>query len=90
MAVWVRRHVTAERLGEGNAGSPERPPTPSWIEPSVYDIFEPDGTYLGEVRVPKGTRVMIARRDSTWGTRQGDAGEVYVVRLRIERAADGA
>lgn len=88
--VWVRRHVTAERLDEGDTGSPERPPTPSWVEPPVYDVFEPDGTYLGEVRVPKGTRLIIVRGESAWGTRQGEAGEIYVVRLRVERAADGA
>jgi hypothetical protein len=87
--VWVRLHVTAERLDEGDTGTPERPPTPSWVEPSVYDVFEPDGTYLGEVRVPKGTRLSIVRGESAWGTRQGEAGEIYVVRLRVERAADG-
>jgi hypothetical protein len=32
---------------------------------------------------------MIVRGESAWGTRQGEAGEIYVVRLRVERAADG-
>ena len=88
--VWVLRHVTAERLNEGDEGTPDRPPSPAWVEPSVYDLFEPDGTYLGEVRVPKGTRLSLARGESAWGTRQGEAGENYVVRLRIERATESA
>jgi len=82
--VWVRRHVTAERLAESDTGSAERPPSPSWVEPSVFDVFEPDGTYLGEVRVPKGTTLSIARGEVAWGTRQGDAGEIYVVRLSVQ------
>jgi hypothetical protein len=32
--------------------------------------------------------IAIRGGKSAWGTRQGDAGEIYVVRLRIERAAD--
>jgi len=87
--VWVQRHVAAERLAEGDTGTSSRPPSPSWIEPSVYDVFEPDGTYLGEVRVPKGTTLAIVRGDLAWGTRQGDAGETYVVRLRMEHPPKG-
>jgi len=85
----VQRHVAAERLAEGDTGTSSRPPSPSWIEPSVYDVFEPDGTYLGEVRVPKGTTLAIVRGDLAWGTRQGDAGKTYVVRLRVEHPPKG-
>ena len=84
--IWVRRHVTAERLAESDTGSSERPPSPAWVEPSVFDVFEPDGTYLGEVRVPRGTTLSVARGDVAWGTRQGDAGETYVVRLSVQHA----
>ncbi len=85
--VWVQRHVTAERTGEGDAGTEQRAPRLSWREPSVYDVFEPDGTYLGEVRVPKGTSLMLVRGEQAWGTRTGEDGEVYVVRLRVEHDA---
>ncbi len=88
--VWVMRHVTAERLGEATEGTPQRQPSPAWIEPSVYDVFEPDGTYLGQVRVPKGTRVMLARGETAWGTRVGEDGELLVVRLRVAHGADAA
>ena len=84
--VWVRRHVTAERLAESDTGSSERPPSPSWVEPSVFDVFEPDGTYLGEVRVPSGTTLSVVRGEWAWGTRQGDSGETYVVRLKVHQA----
>ena len=86
--VWVQRHVTAERMGEPVPATPERPPSLTWRERSVYDVFEADGTFLGEVRVPNATRLMLARGERAWGTRTGEDGEVYVVRLRVQRAED--
>ena len=53
----------------------------------MYDVFEPDGTYLGEARVPRATTLMKVRGESAWGTRQGEAGEIYVVRLQVDRGA---
>lgn len=82
--IWVRRHVTAEQSEvEALEATPDRPPSRSWIEPVVYDVFEPEGTYLGEVRIPKGTSLMLTRGETAWGTRTGESGEIYVVRLRI-------
>lgn len=83
--IWVRRHVNAEHVPAEGQATPEQPPPPSWTEPPVYDVFEPDGVYLGEVHVPRGTALLVARGEAAWGTREGAAGEVYVVRLRIER-----
>lgn len=83
--VWVRRSVTAEKLREGTPGTPQRPPTPSWVEPSVYDVFEPDGSYLGEVHVPRGTTLRLVHGETAWGTREGEGGEILVVRLRLDR-----
>lgn len=83
--VWVRRHVTAVKVREGTPGTPERPPTTSYGEPWVYDVFEPNGTYLGEVRAPEGTSVWLVHRDTAWGTREGADGELLVVRLQLDR-----
>ena len=88
--IWVRRHATAVHIDVEPETRPDRPPVASWVEPVVYDVFEPDGTYLGEVHVPKATGLMVVRGETAWGTRQGDAGEVYVVRLRVQHQASGA
>ena len=85
--IWVRLHATAVQVEREDA-PPDRPPVPSWVAPSVFDVFEPDGTYLGEVRVPTGTTVMVARGETAWGTRQGESGEIYVVRLRVQHATN--
>ncbi|HSG00341.1 MAG TPA: hypothetical protein VLA20_04380, partial [Vicinamibacterales bacterium] len=89
--IWVRRHVparkddTVEQPPEGS----NRPPATTWGEPGVYDVFEPDGTYLGEVRFPWLTRPLVVRGDTAWGVRRGESGEDYIVRLVMSREASG-
>ncbi len=83
--IWVRRSVTAEHMDSGQPTKPDRPPPINWVEPAVYDVFEPDGRYLGEVHVPRHTSLDVIRGDSAWGTRTGDQGELYIVRLRVTR-----
>jgi hypothetical protein len=90
--IWVRLHVTArkdetvESPSEGSNG----PPPISWVEPNVYDVFEPDGTYLGEVRFPWRTTPLVVRGDTAWGVRRGELDEQYIVRLVIAPARSGA
>lgn len=51
---------------------------------ATFDVFRPDGVYLGEVRAPGDVRLKWIGRDMVYGVRQGELGEQYVVRLRIE------
>jgi hypothetical protein len=90
--VWVRRHVEArqDELVEQPAVGSNQPPAISWVEPEVYDVFEPDGTYLGEVRFPWRTRPLVFRGDTAWGVRRGEFDEQYIVRLVVSRAGPGA
>ena len=84
--IWVWRHVEAMK---GEATRPpsnpgmEAPPALSWREPTVYDVFESDGTFLGSVRVPPSTTLDVFRGDRVWGVRRGEFGEAYVVGYRI-------
>jgi hypothetical protein len=90
--IWVRRHVEARRDGlvqQPPEGS-NQPPNVSSVEPEVYDVFEPDGTYLGEVHVPWRTSPLVIRGDTAWGVRRGEFDEQYIVRLVIAPAGSGA
>ena len=49
----------------------------------MFDVFEPDGAYLGEVRVPPRTNPLVFQRDRVWGLQSGEFGETYVVRFRL-------
>ncbi len=85
--IWVRRHVTAHKDGtiEPPSDGWNGPPLVSWVEPDVYDVFEPEGTYLGEARFPWRTTPLVVRGDTAWGVRRGDFDEQYIVRLVMPR-----
>ena len=87
--IWVRRHVEARKDETVQPPSEEsnEPPPISWREPEVYDVFEPDGTYLGEVRFPWRTAPLFVRGDTAWGVRGGEFDEQYIVRMVMPGAA---
>jgi hypothetical protein len=58
------------------------PPAP-WREPAVYDVFEADGTYIGQVGVPYDTRIMRMRGDRVWGVVRNEDDVPVVKRFRI-------
>jgi hypothetical protein len=85
--IWVHLYTRAERTN-----APPAPPTPDgkparqpkrWREPTVYDVFEPDGRYLGPVAVPINAAVRYMRGNHVWGTIRGDSDEQYIVRWRL-------
>jgi hypothetical protein len=49
----------------------------------VWDVFEPDGSYLGAVKVPDRTTLTAMTRDHVWGIQLGSSDEEYVVRLKL-------
>ena len=68
---------------------PEDPSSPPvvWREPLRYDIFEPDGTYLGAVAPPDGfeyNKAPVFDGDHVWAVTQDELGVERVVRYRIE------
>ncbi len=87
--IWVRLHALARKDETVEPPSEEsnEPPPISWREPYVYDVFEPDGTYLGEVCFPWLTTPHVVRGDTAWGVQRGEYGEQYIVRLVIKEAS---
>jgi hypothetical protein len=74
--------------GGRSGGSPPPParglstPIP-YREPTLYDVFEPDGQYLGQVSAPYDTRVVFMRGDFVWGNTVDADGVETVRRFRI-------
>ena len=84
--LWVRLFAEAEKeedSGGSTAQGGDGPPPRTWREPAVYDVFEPDGVYLGQVRLPPGASLSVRRGDHVWGVRRDDVGTPSVVRFRI-------
>jgi hypothetical protein len=59
---------TSSSSGVGNPGV-RRPPAQANREPprpALYDVFEPDGRYLGRVQVPAGVSSVVRRGNQVW------------------------
>lgn len=82
--IWVHRHVKAHKVDIGTERDPSRPPPRTWQEPTVFDVFESDGVYLGEVQVPPNIRLKVFRGDTVWGIQQGEFDEPYIIRAVID------
>ena len=87
--IWVHRYAEAVQRSEpipelwledpdGNV------PRITWAEPTLYDVFGPDGELLRCVRVPDDAEVVASRGSLAWGILRGALDEEYVVRWRIE------
>jgi len=75
-------------MGVGGGSTGIRPtftpiaPVP-WREPTRYDVFEPDGSYVGQVALPYDTRILRMRGDTVWGVVTDDLDVPVVRRFRI-------
>lgn len=87
--IWVHRYAEAVK---GSEPIPElwlddldgSVPRITWAEPSLNDIFGPDGHHLRCVRIPDDAEVLASRGSLAWGILRGALDEEYVVRWRIE------
>ena len=78
--------------GPGGAGGGSRaPPSPSRLprrdppppRPALYDVFEPSGVYIGQVRIPPRTTVAVRRGDHVWAVVFDEDDVASVKRYRI-------
>jgi hypothetical protein len=82
--IWVQRNTHPIQIPVDER--PDAPPPVGWAQPFVYDVFEADGTFLGEVRFPERFEPHLFEAGYVWGVRRGDFDEEYVVRLSIRAA----
>lgn len=86
--IWVSRHVRAVDRGEAEAGESDAPAI-TWRERPTFDVYRPNGTFLGTAVLPFGARWTVSRGKKLWGTERGTYDEPYVVRYRlVERRRD--
>jgi hypothetical protein len=89
--IWVRLHQPGEPIPPDEIDEPRGPdprPANRWREPIAFDVFEPDGTYLGVVHTPRGFSINPApvfHGDHVWAVERDDLDVPYVVRYRITR-----
>jgi hypothetical protein len=65
-------------------GRPQQPPEPTGTpKPALYDVYEPNGTYIGQVQVPPRVYTMVRRGDYIWAIELDDDDVQKVSRFRI-------
>lgn len=85
--IWVQRSMPGRASYDPLGGlGPMTAPFPSWpvYEPVVFDVFERDGTYLGEVPFPPDTRPYVFSTTRVYAVQAGKYDEQYVVRFRVD------
>ena len=91
--IWVQ--LSTEGHPVDNLGhDPEDPGSfpVTWEEETRYDVFEPDGTYLGAVVAPdefSGFPVPVFSGDRVWAVTEDEQGVQRVVRYRVRRGEGG-
>lgn len=59
-----------------------------FAEPAAYDVFRPDGTYLGHVKPPRSFRSSpepLVRGDNVWAVARDELDVASVVRFKLVR-----
>lgn len=88
--LWVERALASTRIPEAElpnapAGSgPFTPPPRRWRTSIAYDLFEPDGRFLGTVERPRGATFLHMSGDTVWGVQRDSLDVGYVMRWHLE------
>ncbi len=85
--IWVRLWTEAHAVEDEDHDPNDPSPAPvTWVEPLRYDVFEPDGTYLGVVAPPDDFTPFVNPvfdGDNVWAVTRDGLGVERVVRYRI-------
>lgn len=91
--IWVLLHTPGEPIPEEEVGrpgddGPNPRPARRWRERPAFDVFEPDGTYLGRVEAPADLSLVprpVIDGDRVWAVVRDALDVQYVVRYRLGR-----
>jgi len=92
--IWVQLHVASERYlspedQRAEEQRLERPVNP-YREPTVFEVFEPTGEYLGRVTTPDGFALYprpVIRDMKVWGVVRDELDVARLHRFRVELTA---
>ena len=96
--IYVQLSTPGERIPDEElevSQDPNAAPPNRWREPVVFDVFEADGTYLGQIHAPDRLRIYpqpIFDGDQVWAVVTDELDVEYLTRFRLapEMGDDGA
>jgi len=82
--LWVRPYMpSVENTAPVDTTLPLIQRSRRWSEPDAWDVFEPDGRFLGRLQLPERATPHVMRGEFVWGTVLEQDDLPYVVRWRI-------
>ena len=85
--IWVRLYTMGEPFDPPapvpHQGEPSPGPPIRWRGKVIWDVFQSDGKYLGQLELPPRTTFFEAKGNQVWAIQRGEDDEQYVVRYRI-------
>lgn len=76
--------ASATGAGGGPPSGGDRQPVLRYREAQVWDVFAPDGRFLGQVHFPHGFTLYALRGDHAWGVQRDELDVQSIVRLRVD------
>lgn len=82
--VWLYMPSREQKNPDYDAKNPASPRT-RWVEPTAFDVFKPNGTYLGRARAPSDFDIYpsVFDGDRVWAVTRDSLGVERVVRYRV-------
>jgi hypothetical protein len=87
--IWVQLSVESEGYEPDppvETREPSPPPVAFRAREKRWEVFEPDGRYLGRVVAPRQVSVFVRRGNQVWGVVRDETDLPVIVRMRIEPA----
>ena len=75
--------VTSAGAGAAPSGGDARPVL-RYREPQVWDVFSPEGRFLGQVQFPHDFTLFALRGDHVWGVQRDELDVQSIVRMRVD------
>ncbi len=91
--IWVALSQDSEKIEREEPSDDRRIPEPTWVTSgALFDVFEPDGTYLGIVRAESFSTypAPTARGDTVWAVTRDELDVPYVTRFVVAHDAQAA
>jgi hypothetical protein len=87
--IWVRLYAEGKRKADFKPAPAGAAPVSPYFEPTLYDVFDNGGRYMGAVHVPDNVTVLLIGDAVLWGWRLGEMGEPQVVRMTVDHSRTG-
>ena len=81
--IWISAHTPSREVTRVDTVDQKITRTQVWVADNEYDIFEPDGTFVGTVPLPQGMRLMAMHGNTIWGVRFADDGTQRIIRASL-------